>query len=912
MKHMSLALSGLNCMGCARKLERSLNENFKVSIQSLSPTFIELDTEASYADIERVISQLGYHAGNYQTYQLQGLNCGHCVNKLKTALEDTQRVVIEEMTTDGMSLYTDLSEQEIIDITDKTGYQASTEKSETVSAETPAEDPAVACPVGENENKEIAPQPEREAPVKTDNQIITRLMIDGMTCASCVSSVGKAISQVHDVSKAQVNLAEQSATVYSDNPLDIPAVLQAISEAGYKGTVIESADKQQQQLNEQYQSQIKRHQRNALGGLALGIPLIAWGVLGGSMDVTSVTGQWSWGVVALLSLGLLLTAGADFYRNAFNALKHKRATMDSLVALGTGAAWLYSTVVVLAPGWFPEQARHVYFEATCMIIGLISLGHAIETKAKIKTTKSLQSLIDLQPKTATQILGDKEVVIAADQIVKGMILRIKAGEQLPIDGEIVDGESYVDEAMLTGEPLPVFKSVGDSVSAGTLNQDGGLIINATGVGSETMLAKIIELVRQAQSSKPAIAKLADSISAVFVPVVIIIALCAATVWYLWGPEPKISYMLIAMTTVLIIACPCALGLATPLSVTVGIGKAAEMGILIRDAQVLQTAKKIDTVVFDKTGTLTQGSPQVRTYHAFGDDAQVLSVLYAAERQSDHPIAKAINDYALKSETPLAEIGQVTTIRGRGLSADYQGKTVHVGSVGYLQSLNIDISVARDELENMEQNAWTPVAIAIDGQLKGLAGVSDPIKDEAADTIRRLKAIGIESIMLTGDQSSVARTIANELGIDQVIAEVLPDEKSGHIKALQAQGKIVAMVGDGINDAPALSQADLSLAMGSGSDIAIESAQITLLNSSPLSIVRAIELSKATVKNIKQNLLGAFIYNVIGIPVAAGVLFPWFGFLLNPMVAGAAMALSSITVVSNANRLRMFKASDTDH
>ncbi len=899
MSHMSIALSGLNCMGCARKVERSLNEHFSVNITALSPTSIELDSDASFSDIEKVISELGYHAGNHQTYQLQGLHCGNCVKKLTNALNDNGNVAIEQITTERLAIYTLLSEAELIAIVQKVGYQASSESAIEPTVET-ATDPATSPPEAVKKNIE---QENTEQP-----NTVTRLLIDGMTCASCVSSVEKAIKQVNGVVQAQVNLAEQSASVYSSTPLDTPTLLKAISDAGYKGALVESPERQQQQINEQYQSQIKKHRRSAFAGLALGVPLMAWSVLGGSMAIESRTDQLGWGLIAILSLVLLMTAGSDFFRNAVKSLQHKRATMDTLVALGTGAAWLYSTMVVIAPDWFPEQARHVYFEASCMIIGLISLGHTIETKAKIKTTQSLQSLIDLQPKSATQILADGEQVIPVDQITQGMILRIKAGEQLPIDGVIVNGESYINESMLTGEPIPAFKTAGDSVAAGTLNQDGSLVIKATGVGSETMLAKIIELVRRAQSSKPAIARLADSISAVFVPVVVGIALAAAAIWYFWGPDPKINYMLVVMTTVLIIACPCALGLATPLSVTVGIGKAAEMGILIRDAQVLQTAKKIDTVVFDKTGTLTQGHPEVQAFHPYGNERNILSLLFAVERQSDHPIAKAICNYATHLDIEAAEIGQVNTVRGRGMNASHKDKIIQVGSINYLSSLNIDTNLAEEQLKTMEQNAWTPVAIAIDGQLKGLIGVSDPIKQEAKVTISSLKSLGIETIMLTGDHQAVADSIARQLGIDLVIAEVFPDEKSDKIKALQAQGKIVAMVGDGINDAPALSQADLSLAMGGGSDIAIESAQITLLNSSPLLIVNTIELSKATVKNIQQNLLGAFIYNIIGIPVAAGVLFPWFGFLLNPMVAGAAMALSSITVVSNANRLRLFKPS----
>ncbi len=423
-----------------------------------------------------------------------------------------------------------------------------------------------------------------------------------------------------------------------------------------------------------------------------------------------------------------------------------------------------------------------------------------------------------------------------------------------------------------------------------------------------MLSRIIQMVRQAQSSKPAIAKLADQISAIFVPTVIMIALFSALIWYFVGPEPKASYMLVVATTVLIIACPCALGLATPLSVTVGVGKAAEMGILIRDANVLQSASKITTVVFDKTGTLTQGKPTVQNLVTWGiEDNKLLTLVYALELRSEHPLGKAICHYAQPLVSTSAEVEQFTNLRGKGLMANIGGDSVVVASLSHLESLDVPLTQAQTTIEHYAEQAWTPVAVAINGELKGLIAIADPIKPNAAQAISTLNKMNIRTVMLTGDNQSVATAIAKQIGIQQVIAQVLPDQKAQKIVQLQEKGQIVAMVGDGINDAPALAQADIGIAMGSGSDVAIESAQMTLLNSSPLAVVNAIALSKATVKNMKQNLLGAFIYNTFGIPIAAGVLYPAFGFLLSPVVAGAAMALSSITVVSNANRLRLFKS-----
>lgn len=901
MGTFSIPMSGLNCMGCARKVERNLNDQLNVTIHELSPTFIRLETDASFQSVANIISSLGYLAGSPLSFQLSGLNCAQCIKKLTKALERHDQIAISALSTTVLEVNTLMSAQDILEIIKSCGFEGVL--SSSASIETVASDMAL--------NSDTLVEGINHAALHhtmAEPLIVVRLLINGMTCASCVASVEKALSHVENVSLVNVNLAEQSATVYSNHAVDINQLIKAATAAGYSAKTFASTESHQIQIAQQYQNQMEKHKRNALTGLLLGVPIMLWGLIGGSMKIETFGDRVGWSIIGLLTLLLLITSGAGFYRSAYQSLKHKRATMDTLVALGTGAAWLYSLLVVANPHWFPEQARFVYFEASCMIIGLISLGHFIETKAKIKTTDSLQGLINLQPTEATQIKHGQDTPIAVSDITKGMTLRIKAGEQLPVDGKILSGSSYIDESMLTGEPISVCKDVGDSVSAGTLNQDGSLIIETTSVGSETRLAKIIDLVRRAQSSKPAIAKLTDSLAAIFVPVVIAIALFTSLIWFLWGPEPSASYILVVFTTVLIIACPCALGLATPLSVTVGIGKAAEMGILIRDAQVLQTARNIDTVVFDKTGTLTEGRPRVQSFHAFtADEKQVLSLLLAIEQQSEHPIAKAITDYAVQLSTQAATLSDFQTIRGQGVSAQYQQQTVIVGSVRYLTAQSIDMSVASETILQMQENGWTVIAIAVQGQLQGVIAVADSLKHDAKQAIDALKTQHINVVMLTGDHVSVAQHIANKLGITEVISDVLPDEKSLYIKELQQKGHIVAMIGDGINDAPALSQADLSIAMATGSDIAIQSAQITLLNNSPTTVLNAIKLSKATVRNIKQNLMGAFVYNIIGIPVAAGILFPWFGVLLNPMVAGAAMALSSITVVSNANRLRRFKA-----
>ncbi|MBS9839278.1 copper-translocating P-type ATPase [Vibrio alginolyticus] len=895
MYQLVIPLSGLNCMGCARKVENALHANHDVEILNLSPTQVEVKTESSLKELVSSIESLGYQAGNHYELNLSGLSCGGCVKKLSSLLESNQDVISFEASTTHLEIRTLLSEQQVIDLIATLGYTANLDSVEV-----------------ENESSPETEQVEKQSNIK-DTQvppasIQLQMLIQGMTCASCVSSVEKALTNVEGVEKAQVNLAEQSALVFASQDSDdlLNAIVESVKQAGYQAEILQDAATQQEKQAQQQRQQQKRFKLDAIAGLVVGAPLMIWGVAGGNMMIRNTNDQLAWGAIGIVCLLLLATAGKHFFSNAWLAATHKRATMDTLVALGTGAAWFYSMLVVIFPDWFPLASRHVYFEASAMIIGLISLGHYIEAKAKANTTRSLQALINLQPQQATVITEQGDQQIAVEQITLGMKLRIKPGEKVPVDGVVIQGESYIDESMLTGEPVPVLKAQEAQVSAGTLNTDGGLVIEATGIGANTMLARIIRMVRTAQSSKPAIAKLADQISSVFVPVVVGIAILAALVWFAVGPEPKASYMLVVTTTVLIIACPCALGLATPLSVTVGVGKAAELGILIKDADALQLASKVDTVVFDKTGTLTQGKPSVQQVftHATSQEA-LLALAYAAERQSEHPLAKAVCDYAKRHDAKDVSLDKFKNVRGRGILATYQDKPLLIGSLQFMQAENVETSALKPTIDECAKNAWTPVAVALNGELIGLIAIADPIKSDAKQALSALKSQGIKTVMLTGDNQHVANAIGQELGIDEVIAQVMPDEKAQHIEQLQSQGHVVAMVGDGINDAPALALSNLGIAMGSGSDVAIESSQMTILNTSPMAVVHAIELSRATLKNMKQNLFGAFVYNSLGIPVAAGVLYPAFGFLLSPVVAGAAMALSSITVVSNANRLRLF-------
>lgn len=888
-------------MGCVKKLTNALQAiESNIEIVDISTQRLTVNTTASLADITASIEQLGYQARPANTvhhFSLTGLNCGKCVAKLTEHLQQLHSPIIQ-INKRALIIESSLDDKAIIDHVQQLGFGAQSVSEHSLQQQVQT-DPSPSIdlnfmPLSNNDNGESI-----------------QLLIQGMTCASCVASVEKAIKQVPQVKSASVNLAEQSAIVYltTEHGQDIESqLIQATAKAGYQAEVVTdlTASQQQQQLSlQQHQT---RQKRNTIIALTLGAPLMLWGMFGGNMMIRNPQDQVLWGLVGLLCLWVLATAGKSFYSNAFSALKHKRATMDSLVALGTGAAWFYSMLIVITPNWFPLQSRHVYFEASAMIIGLISLGHYIEAKAKTNTNRSLQALMKLQPTQAWVIIEGREQSMDIQAIKLGMQLLIKPGEKVPVDGVVIEGESYIDESMLTGEPLPSHKTVSNLVSAGTINTHGRLIIKATSIGSQTMLSRIIRLVREAQSSKPAIAKLADSISAIFVPIVIAIALLSAGIWYAVGPEPTASYMLIVTTTVLIIACPCALGLATPLSVTVGIGKAAQSGILIKEADALQNLTRVKAVIFDKTGTLTQGTPKVVKVWTFdASEQEIAACAVTLERLSQHPLAEAIVRHWPNVLT-TDSVEQFRNLDGKGVEGTIKGQHVTIASVNHIKSLGYDTCLLSEAIEASQALTATPVVVIIEQQIKALIAIADTVKPESKAAIQELSALGIKSIMLTGDNQNVADTIASQLGIDQVIAEVLPDQKAHHIQSLKKQYQYVAMVGDGINDAPALALADVGIAMGSGSDIAIETASMTLLNSNPQNISYAIALSKATVKNIKQNLFGAFIYNTLSIPIAAGVLYPVFGFLLSPVVAGAAMALSSITVVLNANRLKGFSAS----
>ncbi|WP_333872344.1 copper-exporting P-type ATPase CopA [Kosakonia cowanii] len=824
---------------------------------------------------------------------LDGLTCGHCVKRVKESLEKRPDVEAAEVTIEHAQVTGSASAEALIATVEEAGYGASVSHPKAkplAESSLPSEALTAATP---------------ELPAAHDLDDSQQLLINGMSCASCVSRVQKALQAVPGVTQARVNLAERTALVMGSAPA--AELVSAVEQAGYGAEAIEDDIKRRERQQETALATLKRFRWQAIVALLVGVPIMLWGMIGDNMMVTEAN-RSLWLGIGVLTLAVMVFAGGHFYTSAWKSLRNGTATMDTLVALGTGAAWLYSMSVNIWPQWFPMEARHLYYEASAMIIGLINLGHMLEARARQRSSKALERLLDLTPPTARVVTPEGEKNLPLAEVQPGMTLRLTTGDRVPVDGEIRDGEGWFDEAMLTGEPVPQQKGAGETIHAGTVVQDGSVLFTASAVGSQTTLSRIIRMVRQAQSSKPEIGQLADRISAVFVPVVVAIALLSGAIWYLFGPAPQIVYTLVIATTVLIIACPCALGLATPMSIISGVGRAAEFGVLVRDADALQRASTLDTLVFDKTGTLTRGKPEVVSITALeGDETSALRLAAALEQGSSHPLAHAIVEKAATDALP--EVKQFRTLRGLGVSGEIDGQRVLLGNQALLAEQQIDTRALDEEIAAQASRGATPVLLAVEGKARALFAIRDPLRDDSVQALQRLHRAGYRLVMLTGDNPTTANAIAKEAGIDEVIAGVLPDGKAEAIKQLQQQGRQVAMIGDGINDAPALAQADVGIAMGGGSDVAIETAAITLMRHSLMGVADALAIANATLRNMKQNLLGAFIYNSLGIPIAAGILWPLTGTLLNPVVAGAAMALSSITVVSNANRLLRFTPRD---
>ncbi|CDL81101.1 copper-exporting P-type ATPase CopA [Xenorhabdus cabanillasii] len=912
-----LALQGLTCMHCAGSVKKALENLSSVEQAEVTLEYAKVIGSVTQDTLIAAIIDAGYEA-TLATHpdvelRLSGLSCMKCAGKTQKALESVAGVVAAEVDTQTAKIYGKAENHALINAVKQAGYHAEL-AGETISPATnsPKNKPLTtfasesASQAPEFLAAAVDPTPDTQSTANDHGSI--QLLLDGMSCASCVNKVQKALQSVAGVENARVNLAERSALVTGTASPN--ALVDAVIKAGYGAEVILDETERRERQQQIAQTNMRRFRWQSALALAVGVPVMIWGMIGDNM-MLSPDNHTIWLSIGLVTLAVMIFAGGHFYRNAWQSLKNGSATMDTLVALGTGAAWLYSISVNLWPDIFPPQARHIYYEASAMIIGLINLGHALEQRARQRSSKALERLLDLTPPTARVIIEGGEKTLPLADVKPDMTLRLVTGDRVPVDGEIIHGTVWLDEAMLTGEAAPQQKSIGDTVRAGTVVQDGTVLFKASAVGSQTTLARIINLVRQAQSSKPEIGQLVDKISSIFVPVVVAIALIAGAIWFFIGPAPQIMYSLVIITTVLIIACPCALGLATPMSIISGVGRAAELGVLVRDADALQQASQLDTLVFDKTGTLTEGMPQVteiQTFNGFTKQ-QVLLWAGALESGSNHPLAKAI---LLKVESEqiedqqLPEITQFHTLAGTGVRGNVGNTTLLLGNMNLLKQNQIDTTEFKSQVAKQAEKGATPVILAVDGKMAALFSIRDPLRQDTVSALQRLRLQGYRLVMLTGDHPVTANAIAKEAGIDQVIAGVLPDGKAAAIQDLQSEGKKVAMIGDGINDAPALAQADVGIAMGSGSDIAIETASITLMQHSLHGVADAVELSRGTLRNMKQNLFGAFIYNTLGIPIAAGILYPLTGTLLNPVIAGAAMALSSITVVSNANRLLYFK------
>lgn len=734
--------------------------------------------------------------------------------------------------------------------------------------------------------------------------------IKGMHCASCVKVTERALKKVPGVQEAVVNIATEKATVTYDKETCSPQQLaESLAQTGY---TLELEEKSHETEEAEKLKSLKRL-RTKMGVSLIFGGLILWGSFPGLINTAPEFLKNFW-LHLILATPIQFWAGWDFYRATIPALKNRTANMDTLVALGTTVAYLYSVFVTFFPGIVMDLGLEAmpYFDVATIVIGLILLGRYFEARAKGQTSQAIKKLIGLQAKTARVLRGKEEIDIPIEQVAIGDIIRVRPGEKIPVDGILLEGESSIDESMITGESIPVEKQIGDIVVGATMNKTGSFTYKASKIGQDTMLAQIIKLVQEAQGSKAPIQRIADTISSYFVPVVIMLAVTTFATWYILGPsssgEPALLFALLNTVAVLIIACPCAMGLATPTAIMVGTGLGAEKGILIKDAESLEIAHKINTVVFDKTGTLTKGKPEVTDVIPFGkiNINEVIGLSSSIEKGSEHSLAEAIVKKAEDEKVKIIPATKFKAIPGHGVQGEVSKKKISFGNRKLMEKENIQLGPSTKEIVRLENEGKTVMMLGIDGQLAGLIAVADTIKESAKSGVEALTRKGIEVIMITGDNPRTAGAIASKLGIQRVLAEVLPDQKEAEVRKIQAEGKIVAMVGDGINDAPALAASDIGIAMGSGTDVAIEAADITLINKDLKSVSSAIELSQKTMRTIRMNLFWAFGYNVLLIPVAMGVLYPFFGILLSPIFASVAMATSSISVVGNSLLLKKAK------
>jgi Cu+-exporting ATPase len=743
------------------------------------------------------------------------------------------------------------------------------------------------------------------------DQVTLEIPVTGMHCAACVGRVQHAV-EGEGVSSAVVNLMTNSATVVFD-PAVVPpeALVERIKSTGYGASLpvgtqtdLERQEEQDRARREEYLD----YRRKGIVSLAIGIAVMLV-----PMSVALRTPIWPWAQLVITS-GVMLWAGRMFYSRAWTAARHGSADMNTLIAVGTGSAYLYSLAATVAPSAFTSHgvAPSLYYEAVIIIIALILVGNALEARAKGETAGAIRRLIDLQPRTARVLRNLQELDVPVGDLVSGDIVIVRPGERIPVDGAVTKGSSNVDESMLTGEPMPVTKNAGDKVTGGTINLTGAFRFKATTLGASSVLARIVKMMREAQGTRAPVQRLADRISSVFVPVVIVIAAITFTIWFFAAGEGSFVRALAASVAVLIIACPCAMGLAVPTAVMVATGKGAQLGVLIKGGAALERASEITTVVLDKTGTVTAGKPAITDVVmaplATLDETAMLQLAASLEANSEHPLAAAIVAHAKGRGIKTSKAGSFESVTGRGAMAVIDGHAVIAGNGAMMEDWSVDASPLAADADRLTGEAKTVVFVGVDGRLAALVAIADPIKPTSVEAVRRLRALGLDVVMLTGDQPRTAHAIASAAGIDRVVAGVLPEGKRDEIRRLQGEGRVVAMIGDGINDAPALAQADVGIAIGTGSDIAIEAGDITLMRGDLRAAVHAIELARATMRTMRQNLFWAFIYNSVGIPLAAGALYPAFGILLSPIIASAAMAMSSVSVVTNSLRLRRFQAS----
>ncbi|MFV5490769.1 heavy metal translocating P-type ATPase [Acinetobacter sp. ASP199] len=876
----TVQIEGMTCASCVARVEKALKKiEGVISAQvnlSTEKASISADRVIPYAEIIQKVERTGFNVAQ-QKFELdiEGMSCASCAARIEKALKKIPEVLEANVNLSTEKAYitavSSLQQQVLVKAIQKAGFDVKADKLE--------------------------------------------LNIGGMTCASCVARVEKALNKVEGVTVASVNLATEMAQVSGSN-LIAADLIQAVKKAGYEAQLKTAKVNfaEQQNFQQKKAEETASLYRDLCIALALALPVFILEM--GSHLIPSfhhfiahnIGTQNSWYIQFVLTTLVLLFPGRRFYQHGIPALLRLAPDMNSLVTVGTAAAYLFSIVATFFPFLLPQATVHVYFEAAAVIIALILLGRYLEARAKGKTSQAIQYLIGLQPKTARVLQGGQWLDLPISEVQQGMIIEIRPGEKVAVDGVVTSGHSYVDEAMVTGEPVPVAKNIDDRVVGGTINQNGTLQIRATAVGEDSVLAQIIKMVEQAQGAKLPIQAAVDKVTLWFVPAVMGLALLTFVVWFLLAPEPQLTYALVNAVAVLIIACPCAMGLATPTSIMVGTGRAAEMGVLFRKGEALQLLQQTKVVAVDKTGTLTEGKPVMTDFQVLEgfNERQVLQLIASVEAKSEHPIAYAIVQAAKEQQIELIEVSEFDSITGAGIKAHVDHQDIQIGAERLMQQLGLNTENFSETASRLGQEGKTPLYAAINGQLAAIIAVADPIKDTTFKAIEELHRQGLKVAMITGDNPHTANAVAQQLKIDHVIAEVLPHEKVDAVKMLQKQHGIVTFVGDGINDAPALAQADVGMAIGTGTDVAIEAADVVLMSGNMQHVATGIGISQATIKNIRQNLFWAFVYNIALIPIAAGILYPFFGILLSPMFAAGAMALSSVFVVSNALRLKLYQ------